>query len=276
MPRAGIGLRPEHLATIRRTQPEIGWLELLADNWMQPGGSNLGILHELRETYPISLHSVGLSLGSVLPLDRHYLTKLKNLADQLDPFAMSEHLCWTTAHGVHFHDLLPLPYTEEAVQHTAARIRQAQEILERPLLIENVSSYLTFPHSTLEEGAFVAAVASEANCGILLDLHNLHVTEANHGIPARSTIELLPFERIGEIHLAGGETNEEGWLIDTHGTRVAPAVWELYAWTLALLGPRPTLLEWDHNIPDFNILFEESIIIEHYLHASHLTESVAG
>lgn len=259
----GVGLRFPHLEWILDQSPTVDWFEVLTDNFFGPQGAALGQLARVRERYPITMHSVGMSLGAVEPLDWDYVRSVDELARRFEPEWVSEHLCWTTAHGMHFHDLLPLPYTEESVRHVAGRIRQVQDFLGRRLLIENVSSYIAFEHSTLSEGAFVAAVAEAADCDVLLDLNNLHISQANHGDAALDCLDCMPPGRVREIHLAGGE-ERDGYLLDSHSRPVPPAVWALYETVTRRLGPVPTLIEWDNDIPAFPVLQEQAALAAEY------------
>lgn len=253
---AGIGLRFPHLESILRDLPEVGWFEALTDNYFGPDGEALRSLEKVREHYPITMHSVGMSIGSVEPIDWDYVGRIRTLADRMEPDWISEHLCWTTAHGVHFHDLLPLPYTEETIHHVADRLRDVQDFLGRQLLIENVSSYLAYEQSTLTEWDFIAAIAEEADCRILLDVNNTYVTQVNHGIDGAEYIRGIPPERVGEMHLAGGE-EREGYLLDSHSRPVADEVWRLFEVAVAHCGSVPSLIEWDNDIPAFDVLHDE-------------------
>ena len=259
----GVGLRFPHLEWILERQPAVDWFEVLTDNFFGPEGAALEQLARVRERYPIAMHSVGMSLGAVEPLDWDYVRAVGELARRFEPEWVSEHLCWTTAHGVHFHDLLPLPYTEESVEHVAGRIRQVQDVLGRRLLIENVSSYIAFEHSAMSEGAFVAAVAEAADCDVLLDLNNLHASQVNHGDAALDCLERVPPKRVREIHLAGGE-ERDGYLLDTHSRPVPEAVWTLYEAVTRRFGPVPTLIEWDNDIPAFPVLQEQAALAAEY------------
>lgn len=263
--RAGIGLRAPHYQELWQTRPDIGWLEVHSENYFGAGGSPLAWLERLRREYPLSLHGVGLSLGSTDPLDRDHLTKLKSLIGRFVPGLVSEHLCWSSAGGQHMNDLLPLPYTEEALDHIAARIACVQEYLGREILIENPSSYLRYRHSTIPEWEFLAAVAARADCGILLDVNNIHVSARNLDFDPWRYLEAVPRERVREIHLAGFTVKQhpEGEiLIDTHNTRVAEPVWQLYRAALRRLGPLPTLIEWDTDLPALSVLLEEAQIAD--------------
>lgn len=254
---AGIGLRAPHYAEIARRKPRLSFLEVHSENFFGAGGAPLAWLERFRADYPLSLHGVGLSLGSTDPLDPLHLAKLRALAQRFEPALVSEHLCWGAAGGRHANDLLPLPYTEEALAHVVARIGETQDRLGRRILVENVSSYLEFEDSTIPEWAFVAEVARASGCGLLLDVNNIHVNAVNHGFDARAYLEAIPAAVVGEIHLAGYE-DAGGVLIDTHGARVSPPVWSLYEAALERFGARPTLVEWDTDIPALDVLLGEA------------------
>lgn len=255
--RAGIGLRSPHYRDMLATRPAVGWLEVHSENFFADGGPALDYLEKFRALYPISLHGVGLSLGSIDPLSQSHLAKLQRLAARIEPFLISEHLCWCHAGGRHLNDLLPLPYTEEALNHVVSRIAEAQDVLGRRILIENVSSYLEFSDSTIPEGEFVAEVSRRAGCGILLDVNNIYVNSVNHGFDPHDYLAVIPTDAVGEIHLAGYDETD-GCLIDTHGNRVSAPVWALYEVALQRLGPRPTLIEWDTAIPELPVLLAEA------------------
>lgn len=259
--RAGVGLRAPHMREVLETRPAVAWLEVHSENYFTEGGRAVAELMQVRRDYPLSLHGVGLSLGSADPLDREHLLKLRRAVERFSPVLVSEHLCWVSAGGAYFHDLLPLPYTEEAVRHVAGRIAEVQESLGRQILIENVSSYLEYEHSTMPEWEFLREVAARAGCGILLDVNNVYVSAVNHGFDARRYIDSVPADAVREIHLAGHlERRVDGveLLIDTHDRPVKEAVWELYAYTLQAIGPRPTLLEWDSALPPLAELLAEA------------------
>lgn len=259
--RAGIGLRAEHYRDVLETRPDVGWLEVHSENYFGDGGPPLHYLTQARERYPVSLHGVGLSLGSTDPLNRSHLHKLKRLVETIEPGLVSEHLCWSSVDGRYLNDLLPLPYTEEAIAHIVPRIVEAQEFLGRRILIENLSSYVQYKHSTLTEWEFLTAVAEQADCGILLDVNNVYVSARNHGFEPIDYLFAIPAERVGEIHLAGHTVKryDDGViLIDTHNARVSDAVWALYRMTISAIGARPTLIEWDSDLPALDVLVEEA------------------
>ena len=253
----GIGLRAPHYGEILERRPAAGFLEVHSENFFAAGGADLAWLERFRALYPLSLHGVGLSLGSADALDERHLAKLEALVERVAPMLVSEHLSWSSFGGRHANDLLPLPYTPEALDLVCARIGQVQDRLRRPILVENVSSYLEFPESTLPEWEFVAEVARRAGCALLLDVNNIHVNAMNHGFDARRYLEAIARDAVGEIHVAGYEAGE-GLLIDTHGAPVADEVWSLYEAAVERFGPRPTLVEWDTNIPALDVLLGEA------------------
>jgi uncharacterized protein len=249
----GVGLRRPHFSHVLSEHPGVDWFEVVTENFMVKGGRPLQVLEKVREDYPIVLHGVSMSLGSVDPLNPQYLSRLRDLARQFEPAWISDHLCWTGVGGRNLHDLLPLPYTEEAVTWVARRIRQVQERLERTILIENVSSYMSFVHSTMSEWEFLSAVAEEADCGILLDINNVYVSAFNHGFEPERYIDSVPASRVVQYHLAG-HSDHGAYLLDTHDQPVCPAVWSLYERAARRFGPVSALVEWDDNIPDFATL----------------------
>jgi len=249
----GVGLRRSHYAEILESRPPIDWFEIISENFMGAGGRPLEVIDGMRAHYPIVMHGVSLSIGSTDPLNRTYLKDLGALARRLEPAWISDHLCWTGVGGRNLHDLLPLPYTEETVMHVARRVREVQELLGRRILIENVSSYLTYADSTLSEWEFVAAVATEADCAILLDINNIHVNAFNHRFDARRYIDAMPPERVVQFHLAG-HSDHGAYLLDTHDHPVCEAVWRLYEYAVRRLGAVAALIEWDDHIPAFGEL----------------------
>jgi uncharacterized protein len=254
---AGIGLRAPHYQSILATKPDVGFLEVHSENFFGDGGQPHRYLHAFRELYPISLHGVGLSLGSADEINLEHLKKLKRLADAIVPALMSEHLCWVGVNGRFLNDLLPLPYTSESLQHIIARITQVQDFLGRRISVENVSSYLEFVDSDIPEWHFVQEVANRAGCGILLDVNNIYVNATNHGFDAKTYIDAISPSSVTEIHLAGFQDTGE-ILIDTHGTTVSDAVWALYEYAISRMGPVPTLIEWDTNLPTLEVLLGEA------------------
>lgn len=261
---AGIGLRTPHFSALEQDKPAIPWLEVPIDNYMIAGGQALQHLERIRRDYPITFHGVGMSLGSVDPLNENYLKRLRRLMRRFEPAWLSDHLCWTSVDGRYLHELLPLPYVDEAVQHVSQRILQVQDFLGRRLLIENVSSYLQFSSSSMPEWEFLTAVAEAADCDILLDINNIHVSASNHRFEARHYLEALPVPRVRELHLAGYEDCGTH-LLDTHGAPVHEPVWTLYRQALARFGALPTLIEWDNAIPPLPVLQAEAARAQMYL-----------
>ena len=259
--RAGIGLRAEHYEAVLETPPPIGWLEVHSENYFGAGGKPLRYLERIRALYPLSLHGVGLSIGSTDPLDRRHLGKLRELIQRFEPALVSEHLSWGSVGGRHLNDLLPLPYTEEALDHMVARVTQTQDELGRQILIENPSSYLQYVESAIPEWEFLVALADRAGCGVLLDVNNIYVSARNHGFDASAYLRAIPRRVVREIHLAGFTVNrfEEGEiLIDTHNRPVWPTIWTLYHQTTQRFGQVPTLIEWDSDLPELSVLVNEA------------------
>lgn len=254
---AGIGLRPLHYQDLQALTPPLGFLEVHSENFFGEGGQPLAYLEWFRDRYPLSMHGVGLSIGSVDAIDDIHLQKLKRLVDRFEPTLVSEHLCWVGVNGEFTNDLLPLPYTPAALAHVVAKVGRVQDILQRTILIENVSSYLQFKSSTIPEWEFVASLASRAGCQILLDVNNIYVNSRNHRFDAYQYIDAIPLGSVGEIHLAGFQDTGE-ILIDTHGDRVAAEVWALYEYAIGRFGAVPTLIEWDTDIPKLDVLLGEA------------------
>lgn len=273
----GIGLRREHFAAIEQCERTVDWLEIIPENYVGQGGVALGghvrrNLAHCSERWPVVAHGVSLSLGGPDPLDATYIKGLRRLLDELGAPFYTDHLCYATIGGVNFYDLLPLPFTEEAVRHTAARIRELADRLERPVAVENVSYYAVMPGARMSEGQFVSAVVEEAGCGLLLDVNNVYVNARNHsktdtksgatddgagGLDPQAELEALPLHRTVQIHIAG-HVEEGGRLIDTHGRPLVDPVWRLYERALELVGPVPTLLEWDTDIPALDRVLDEA------------------
>ncbi len=259
--RAGIGLRAEHYDAVLETRPPVGWLEVHSENYFGAGGKPLDYLERIRAHYPLSLHGVGLSIGSTDPLDHQHLAKLKGLIKRFEPALVSEHLSWSSVGGRYFNDLLPLPYTEEALYHMIARVAQVQDVLGRQILIENPSSYLQYAESAIPEWEFLVVLAERTGCGVLLDVNNIYVSARNHGFDADAYLRAVPRHVVREIHLAGFTVNrfDDGEiLIDTHNQPVWPAVWALYRQTVQRFGPIPTLIEWDTDLPELAVLVDEA------------------
>jgi len=254
---AGIGLRREHYSHVIEQRPRVGWFEVISENFMEPGGRPLNVLERVRADFPVAFHGVSMSLGAAAPLDCHYLRTLDALVRRFDPVIVSDHLCWTRSGKHNLHDLLPLPHTEESVAVAAQNISQAQDFLGRQILIENVSTYLAYTHSTMAEWEFLSAVAEAAGCGILLDINNIFVNAFNHGFSADEYVDAIPTERVAQFHLAG-HRDCATHLLDTHDQPVHLAVWRLYERALRRFGPRATLIEWDDNLPDFTTLEAEA------------------
>lgn len=258
---AGIGLRAQHHAGILARRPSVGWFEAHSENYFGAGGTHREQLARIRSRYPLSLHGVGLSLGSTDPLNADHLRQIKRLVREFEPILVSEHLSWSSVGGRYLNDLLPLPHTEEALRHTAARICDVQDALGRQILIENISSYLRFEGSDVPEWEFLAALVRESGCAILLDINNLYVNSLNHGFDAYSYLHGISTEAVKEFHLAGHTLTRCGGRdirIDTHSTQVATEVWDLYRMALERFGPRPTLIEWDADIPPLPVLQAEA------------------
>lgn len=247
-PGFGLGLRTEHYPDFLGGPQPVEWLEIISENFMVPGGKPLVVLDQIRERYPLAMHGVSLSLGAADGLNPDYLAALKKLVQRVNPLWVSDHLCWTGVHGTNTHDLLPLPYHEQALQHVVRQIRQAQDFLERPLLIENVSSYVNFTDSTLSEWDFLRTVCEEADCLLLLDVNNIYVSAFNHGFDPLTYLHAIPPQRVQQIHLAG-HTNNGDHIIDTHDHPVVDPVWELYRAACEHLGAVATMIERDDHIP---------------------------
>jgi uncharacterized protein len=246
----GVGLRRQHYSHVLESRPKVDWFEVISENFMVAGGRALQVLEGVRDNYPIAMHGVSLSIGSTDPLNRDYLRQLRELARRFEPAWISDHLCWTGVGGRNLHDLLPLPYTEEALRHVVTRIRNAQDELGRKILIENVSSYMAFADSTMTEWEFVSAIAGEADCGILLDLNNIFVSAFNHRFDANEYVDAVPAERVVQYHLAG-HSDHGAYLLDTHDHSVRDEVWALYARAARRFGEVSAIVEWDDNIPAF-------------------------
>jgi uncharacterized protein (UPF0276 family) len=260
--RAGIGLRAQHHASILDAGPRIAWIEAHTENYFHAGGPAVRALERARASYPLSLHGVGLGLGSAAPLDMEHLARIRDAVRRFEPGLVSEHACWSQVAGEHFNDLLPLPYTEEAVEHLASRVRQAQDFLGRQLLIENLSASVSLAASQLGEGEFLAAVVERSQCGLLLDVNNAYVNSINLGLDLDAFMAALPAHAVQEIHLAGHsrrQTSAGPLLIDDHGSQVCDAVWQLYERALRRFGPVATLIEWDTAVPPLEELVGEAM-----------------
>jgi uncharacterized protein len=260
--RAGVGFKPIHFDDILAAPQPVGFFEVHAENYMGAGGPPHAQLGALRDHYALSVHGVGLSIGSTEPLDPQHLARLKVLCDRYEPESFSEHLAWSSRDGVYFNDLLPLPYTRQTLAQVADHIDEVQSVLRRTMLLENPSTYLEFSESTIAETEFLAELSKQTGCGLLLDVNNVFVSANNHGTPPLDYLDSFPLDRVKEIHLGGhhDDTDEAGHmlLIDTHATAVADAVWALYRHVIARTGPIATLIEWDNDVPDWQTLRAEA------------------
>ena len=253
---AGIGLRAPHYREVLQNLPNLGWVEVHSENFFG-GGAPLHTMLKVREHYPVSLHGVGMGLASTAPLDQEHVSALRRLCDLVQPAAVSEHLCWNSVPGAVINDLLPFPYTQKALSSVVRRVQQVQETLGRRLLVENLSSYLAFASSEMNEGEFLSELVRRTGCGILFDVENLYVNMRNLDVDGAAFIKAIPAEAVQEYHLAGFSMRD-GCLVDTHDHAVYPEVWQLYEYALQHIGPRPTLIEWDNNIPVLPILMGEA------------------
>jgi uncharacterized protein (UPF0276 family) len=260
----GVGLRSVHFDHILSEQPAVDWFEVISENFMDSGGRQRYVLQQLAERYEIVLHGVSLSIGSTDPLNFDYLRKLKVLAREVGARWISDHLCWTGVLGRNSHDLLPVPFTEKTLRHVVERVKVVQDVLERPFVLENPSSYVTFAHSTMSEHEFISRMAEEADCGLLLDVNNVYVSTFNHDLDPEEFIRALPHERIVQFHLAG-HSNYGTHLIDTHDDHVIDPVWKLYRLAHELTGGASTLLEWDARIPPFPVVHAEVLKAKRFL-----------
>lgn len=252
----GLGLRTVHYQHILREQPAVDWFEIISENYLDSQGRPRHVLRQIAERYPVVMHGVSLSIGSTDPLNFEYLAKLKRLAGEIDARWVSDHLCWTGVAGLNTHDLLPVPLNDETLQHVIARVRTVQDFLERPLVLENPSSYVTFASQTMTEWEFLARLAEATDCGLLLDVNNVFVSSVNHDFDPAEYVRGVPHERVVQFHLAG-HTDCGTHRIDTHDREVIDPVWELYRLAHTLTGGASTLLEWDANIPPFPIVHAE-------------------
>ncbi|MDR3492363.1 MAG: DUF692 domain-containing protein [Gammaproteobacteria bacterium] len=252
----GLGLRAEHYNAILEECPPLDWLEIITENYLVPGGKPLYYLDKIRDRYPLVMHGVSLSLGSTDALDWDHLKQVKALASRIEPAWISDHLCWTGVNGINLHDLLPLPYTHEAINHVVAQINQVQEFLGRQILIENVSSYVAYKQSEMTEWEFLSEIAKRADCLILLDVNNIYVSSYNHKLNPYQYLDGIDRNRVQQIHLAG-HSNQGDYIIDTHDSPVIQPVWDLYAEAIKRFGAVSTMIERDANIPDLNELINE-------------------
>ena len=253
----GLGLRPPHYTQIVETRPEVGWFEITSENFMVPGGRPLHWLDRIRSDYPIAMHGVSLSIGGTDPLDQQHLAGLQGLQRRVQPAWISDHLCWTGVAGGNLHDLLPLPYNEAVLAHVVDRVRRVQDRLGSRILLENVSSYVSYPSSQLTEWDFLAEVAQRADCLILLDVNNIYVSSVNHGFDPLVYLDAIPVARVRQIHLAGHQRRDDGLIVDTHDAPIAEPVWRLYEHARRRFGDVATMIERDENIPALAELLKE-------------------
>ena len=252
----GLGLRTEHYESALNDNPRVDWFEVVSENYLVPGGKPLHYLHRIRERFPLVMHGVSMSIGSSAPLNMEYLKQLRQLAARIEPAWISDHLCWTGVDGVNLHDLMPLPYTEEALLHVSQRIQQVQDFLGRRILIENVSSYVTFSSSEMSEWEFIARLAAHADCDLLLDVNNIYVSSVNHGFDPLEYLRAIPAQRVRQIHLAGHQNNGDH-IVDTHDHPVVDKVWDIFLEARAKFGDVATMIERDDNIPPLADLVAE-------------------
>ncbi len=252
----GLGLRPDYYQKILETRPAVDWFEILSENYLVAGGRPLAYLEQIRHDYPIVMHGVSMSIGSCDALDMNYLKQLKQLKERVEPQWISDHLCWTGVNGKNLHDLMPLPYTEFTINHVVERIKKVQDYLGCQILLENVSSYVTYQESDIQEWEFITEIAQRSDCLLLLDINNVFVSAFNHRFDPHAYVDAIPSDRVKQIHLAGYTDNHD-YLIDTHDQPVSQPVWELYEHTLNRIGSVPTMIERDDNYPEFNELLAE-------------------
>jgi hypothetical protein len=271
-------LRHHHYRAVSETRPSVGWLEVHSENYFG-GGRPLAYLEAARAHYPLSLHGVGLSLGTDGDLDRTHLARIRALIERVQPALVSEHVSWSVTGGVYLNDLLPLPYTEEALRVICDHVAETQDFLSRQILVENPSTYLQFAHSTIPEWEFVAEIPRRTGCGLLLDVNNVYVSASNHGFDANRYIDAMPRDAVQEIHLAGHAVRQVGDVtlrIDDHGSTVCDAVWDLYRAALSRLGPVPTLIEWDSHVPELPVLVGEAATADRILASAMVKHVVAA
>lgn len=275
----GIGLRTPHYSDFLEKRPGVAWVEVHSENYFGEGGKPIQTLEQVRQHYPVSLHGVSLSIGSADDLNWQYLKQLRDLVQRIDPCLISDHLCWSSIDGHYLHDLLPLPYTEETLLHVIMRIQQVQEYLNRQILIENISSYVQFTDSSITEWEFLREVAVKSGCGILLDVNNVYVSAANQGFNPETYIASMPKQSVQEIHLAGftsSNVNNKEVLIDSHNRAVVPAVWDLYRHTIKQLGTKPTIIEWDSQLPSLETLCLEAYRAEQIMRETYVAAKLTG
>ncbi|MGF7000943.1 MNIO family bufferin maturase [Paraburkholderia sp. GAS32] len=264
----GIGLRHAHYADFLETVPPVDWVEVHSENYFGDGGYDLHVLQTVRRDLPVSLHGVGLGLGSATTLDLAHLGRLKRLVERIEPAVVSEHLCWGATSAGHLNDLLPMPLTDAALDHLSAKVSEVQEFLGRPILLENVSTYVRFIDDQYDETVFLAELARRTGCGVLLDVNNLYVNQCNHSEDAIAAMNALPIGVVGEIHLAGHRVTD-GAVIDDHGSRIASAVWALYDYALCRFGETPALIEWDTDVPPLSVLLDEAQLARDRVRLGH-------
>ena len=279
-PRAGVGFKPQHFAPAMEAPGGVAWFEIHAENYMGDGGAPHKMLAALRDRFPISVHGVGLSIGAESGLDPAHLARLKTVVDRYDPALFSEHLAWSSHDVGYLNDLLPLPYTEETLARIVEHIDQVQETVGRRMLLENPSSYLRFDHATMSETDFLSEIARRTGCGLLLDVNNVFISATNLGTSAEAYIDAFPLEAVGEIHLAGHATDEDEdgapLLIDAHDRAVSDPVWLLYQRVIEKIGPRPILIEWDNDVPEWPTLAAEAARANGLLEAAEQAERASG
>ena len=262
----GVGLRSAHFAYLEQNEPDVDWFEVIPENFLGSRGRARNVLDRIADLYPVVLHGVSLSIGSTDPLDMDYLARLKRLAAEVEAVWVSDHVCWTGVTGVNTHELVPLPFTEATLAHVVERIRTVQDVLERPLVLENPSTYVTYTDSALAEAEFLARMADEADCGLLLDVNNVYVSSVNHEFDAVEYMRSLPSERVVQMHLAGHD-DRGTHIVDTHDRPVADPVWELYGTAVALTGGVSTLVEWDDRLPPFPEVHAEVLKARRFVEA---------
>lgn len=275
----GIGLRSPHYTRFLTERPNVAWIEVHSENFFGDGGKPLHLLESLSHDYPISLHGVSLSLGSADELNWQHLKKLRDLIHRVNPCLVSDHLCWSSINGQYLHDLLPLPLTEEALTHVVQRIQQVQDYLGRQILIENVSGYIKYDSSTIPEAEFLASIAQQSGCGVLLDINNIYVNSVNFEFDPYHYINMIPAALVNEIHLGGYQEkthHDKTILIDTHDQPVTNAVWDLYRYAITQFGIKPTMIEWDSNLPALEILLQEANRAEAIMRESYVLTKRAG
>jgi uncharacterized protein (UPF0276 family) len=271
----GVGLRTAHYAHILEKRPEVDFFEVLSENYMDTGGRPVRVLEQIAERYPVVLHGVSMNIGSTDPLDREHLLKLKSLAARTRALWVSDHLCWTGVAGRNTHDLLPMPLSEEALRHVVARVKAVSDVLERPLILENASTYAEFASSTMPEWEFFGRLMEEADCGMLLDVNNVYVSAFNHGFDPKAYLDAIDPSRVAQYHLAG-HTNKGTHIVDTHNDHVIDPVWDLYRHSVARTGNVATLLEWDADIPEFEVVHAEALKSRAFRHEEKAVAAAAS